>query len=918
MGLSEENLVFEKYFSILLGKYQHEIGSAVERAKGWADILVTRNNQNMFIVETKSSDHEINVDDIDQAISYARLLGEIAPFAIVTNGDDTRIFDVISKVELNNEAIAESDYCKNGYRIYFNPSIRQEALLKLIQLNPNNLLNLCKYQVHDRITPLRSQGPSGTILLKKYIPELFVDRYSISRRVSEFLNDPNRKILLISGRSGVGKTNILCNVCENLLGSDRFVLFYCATLLPQDIETSMVEDFNWELKQNKTIIQYIQELHSILKKENKDLVICIDAIDEYPRDNAHIEINSFISKIKEEPIKVILTCKTGKLQKFLTPSPGIQGPIGESFYADEGNIESGSTIEGSSHLKDFDENELISAVIKYDEFFGLNVIPFDRRLNKLKNPLMLRIFFEGASSESEGQVKFTNFHEVCSKYVNKIVERSHDKFLSLNCLREIANIMLSKNIDIITEGDLDPLFNEQISFLADFNLLVISEDEHNRRRIFFNSDEIRKYVTLYHVLKLDTLDREELISIIEKNKDKIFFSELLIWYRKEEHNPGKKQLLDNNLLYHYSSLGSEIVRKYRDIVKVNFPFLEPSKGIVLFYNPATLEVYSYAFRELDEEDQSVVLETTTPLSIPDVFEKYGISTIHNTEANIFEDISYRELLSQYIDYEINNKVKRYELIENKSIGLLKERAFDILYSLHIGNAFPFDIFQALPISCVDLINSIDEIIYSGRPFSSSLHETRKYFTYIKDQETKMEHPLLPLGDNVMRGELNIAGRIIKDNIIYKHFFYTKRKLEEFLPEFFNNLFKEYKILIDRNFPNHKHNFKLYNYLPCYFRGQIERKPHAVVLKYVIFKNDANNFNEIELNLDGDNSVFNNRDFSVSTKYGLKKLKDWYVRSSTDLRVFFNPRGSYRLTNQILRNYLYYLIEKELKNNPIKL
>jgi len=69
-----------------------------------------------------------------------------------------------------------------------------------------------------------------------------------------------------------------------------------------------------------------------------------------------------------------------------------------------------------------------------------------------------------------------------------------------------------------------------------------------RRRVFFNSDEIRKYITLYHVLRVDTLDIEELKSLIGKNKDNTFFSELIIWYRKEEHNPEKRQLLDGNLI----------------------------------------------------------------------------------------------------------------------------------------------------------------------------------------------------------------------------------------------------------------------------------------------------------------------------------------------------------------------------------
>jgi hypothetical protein len=180
----------------------------------------------------------------------------------------------------------------------------------------------------------------------------------------------------------------------------------------------------------------------------------------------------------------------------------------------------------------------------------------------------------------------------------------------------------------------------------------------------------------------------------------------------------------------------------------------------------------------------------------------------------------------------------------------------------------------------------------------------------------LERPILPLGENVHIGEIRINERVIRDYIVYKFFFYTKTKLIEFFFAFFNNLFAEYKILIDTNFPNHKHNFKLYRNLPAYVRGNLTEGPLGSELDYVVFKNDYIS-NEIELTLYDDKSIFNTDDFTVLTRGGLQKLEDWYVWSSTVVSVFFNPRGSYKLTNQILRNYLYYIIEQELKNNPIK-
>jgi hypothetical protein len=76
---------------------------------------------------------------------------------------------------------------------------------------------------------------------------------------------------------------------------------------------------------------------------------------------------------------------------------------------------------------------------------------------------------------------------------------------------------------------------------------------------------------------------------------------------------------------------------------------------------------------LDDHDEPVVLETANSLFNSKLFEKYSISSIHHANASIFEDISYLELLDQYMQKEIYNKVRRLELNEKKNIGILKER-----------------------------------------------------------------------------------------------------------------------------------------------------------------------------------------------------------------------------------------------------
>src|SRR5689334_15162859 len=93
LGFDLSEISLEKSFSIRLGKSKHTI-------RGRSDILCKRNGKNLFIIELKNDSISIDQEDIDQGISYARLLTDIAPFTIITNGKTTRIFDSISREEI--------------------------------------------------------------------------------------------------------------------------------------------------------------------------------------------------------------------------------------------------------------------------------------------------------------------------------------------------------------------------------------------------------------------------------------------------------------------------------------------------------------------------------------------------------------------------------------------------------------------------------------------------------------------------------------------------------------------------------------------------------------------------------------------------------------------------------------------------
>src|SRR5687768_7476732 len=80
LGFDVSEISLEKSFSIRLGRSKHII-------TGRSDILCKRNGINLFIIELKKDSISIEQEDIEQGISYARLLTDnIAPFTIITNG----------------------------------------------------------------------------------------------------------------------------------------------------------------------------------------------------------------------------------------------------------------------------------------------------------------------------------------------------------------------------------------------------------------------------------------------------------------------------------------------------------------------------------------------------------------------------------------------------------------------------------------------------------------------------------------------------------------------------------------------------------------------------------------------------------------------------------------------------------------
>jgi len=162
LGFKEDELSFENSFYLYLGRSVYKVDTLEQRQKAQPrlDILVTRNNVNLFVIEVKSDLITITKEEIEQATSYAKLVHPVAPFTIITNGKEFHPKSPRDAIK-NGIAFVTEDRKKSG-------------------------LVLC-LPVYENINLVNAQRPSfaGYLNWKKLKANALVHRESLNIRVSK-------------------------------------------------------------------------------------------------------------------------------------------------------------------------------------------------------------------------------------------------------------------------------------------------------------------------------------------------------------------------------------------------------------------------------------------------------------------------------------------------------------------------------------------------------------------------------------------------------------------------------------------------------------------------------------------------------------------------------------------------------------
>lgn len=663
-GVDRQELQFERTFSVRIGRQTIPIGGSSTRdsAGGRLDILVRRHERNLLIVETKAEGVSLTDDDRDQAISYARLVHPIAPYAVVTNGSEYRLYDSITKKQ-----IEPSDIKISGYPIALPETDIAEAQTLFLALNRSNLSLFCQHQVAGELLIIRGALTDA----RKYVPDLHVSREAIVKEVQEFYRSDLPGLLLV-GESGSGKTCELCSIAESLLARGSPVLFFNGVSLEKDIIDAIAREFFWTFNGSEAPIHAVKRIESCVREDF--LTIIVDAIDEWmyqPRAN---NLAALLRAADKRKIKVVVSCKTSSVEQFLS-ARGM--PMATSQLVKRVDVTS------LSH------QEFFQALDKYRcayNFFGGFE---DAVLEQARtNPFLLRVLFDVARGSNVKHLTFSS-SRFFEEYYKRCISKTKDRRQAEDTLEAIALLLYERNTDWLYEHEVRALLDLRVSEslmeeLFEYGILLRSLVEGGEPAIGFYFQQLRDYVVAFKARRFSNMSA---LSLEEEFKRVTFPSMrgdvFILYYRlaSREH----RHLFDSEL----RANAARYVRCYVSLIDENFPKLknvfEPgTSGGVGFIGELDLSrrmVRGYGFRPLaDTDDEVYFIPVQKPFGDSNLAYLDGASELHaRSSANGFREIDItREVVEGELLPQIRRLIEKGGLNESNNRDMLIEHIVELV------------------------------------------------------------------------------------------------------------------------------------------------------------------------------------------------------------------------------------------------
>jgi hypothetical protein len=328
-------------------------------------------------------------DELDGSVVKADNILEITPFVIylpyLENNEELKTTYLFQSVKAGNlrkmiyispniEAVRkETELFKDLFMEFLEETIGKS----IIDKNYNIAISKGKtWEEYLEITGSLTGKFLGQMTgVKKYDPELYVERQVIHQAWEHFKEMPDRRAFVLLGNAGAGKTNLICNLAGRMTGMKTAVITYNSKIFSLvNLENKLKEDFR-ELKLSGK--QILEQLNKKARENNQQVIFLFDALNEcleYDNEkgsNGPVKLLQDIDRllVKEEfsAIKVLMTCRTYTWEEAIQSEKGM---LNLGCYFTSNDI-SGEEARDNLSLKGFSTQEFSEAYPKYRKKFGL-------------------------------------------------------------------------------------------------------------------------------------------------------------------------------------------------------------------------------------------------------------------------------------------------------------------------------------------------------------------------------------------------------------------------------------------------------------------------------------------------------------------------------------------------------------------
>jgi hypothetical protein len=609
LGLSPEELRLETSFTLRIGTNSVVIGGrrnkAIQRAR--LDILVHRRGVNLLVIEVKEPSETLSGDDRDQAISYARLLTQVAPFALITNGKDFQLYDVLTKEQVTPENTRFPD----GATLALPNEARLEALRLFFGLTPENLAIFARTQAERAIEPLVG-GPGDYAAV--YIPETHIEREDLTAEVQVFLTGA-RPLFVLAGESGMGKSSVMVDLARTLADGGSPVLFLRGALLQGDILDEIAGEVEWAFGGQRGSIDTLRRLAE--NGGGKPLIVMIDGVEDWGYSAKVQNLSALAAHASGANVRVIVSCKTANWELFIWALGSRTGI--------ETTIHGATEQYGfSAQVGPFSPREFFAAVKKHRKAYRIAGGGFDpAAMSEAKrSPFMLRLMFQVKAAESQargrrpfdavpGRIAFDSkgFFEA---YLRFAARRTGQEEVVVSALIATATILYENDQEWVEEQALRAALGlpitEQFPPALFEQRLLIGAGEPGLRRIGFGFGLLRNYIIAFHVRRWPTMPPDDFAREFLGAAPSGLRAELLSFYYPFAPDP-QKRAVDAPVRAH----ALDYLRKYVALID-GFPALRDSfaphtSGRIGFAGELRFppRMAMYGFRPLVEGEEEVFL-----------------------------------------------------------------------------------------------------------------------------------------------------------------------------------------------------------------------------------------------------------------------------------------------------------------------